>query len=238
MVGNEILLNEVETFPYVARFVLTKALVEKLKNGFCICGDGVTVTKVELYRPYAPKKGDIHLRALDYGYGSEYDAATNTITTTQRWAARGWEIGDSRYNNKDLVLVQFEAVDFPVTLKMEYVDAYGQKQATSAGVAGGNTEVRLAIPDGIKQMDRAYIIFQNPGSLTLTNAEVITALQASSRGISEDSRGISISGSNSFRPDGSRSADDDAWYTLSGQRIEKPTAKGVYIHNGKTVVVH
>lgn len=137
-----------------------------------------------------------------------------------------------------MVLVQFEAVDFPVTLKMEYVDAYGQKQATSAGVAGGNTEVRLAIPSGIKQMDRAYIIFQNPGSLTLTDAEVITALQASSRGISEDSRGISISGHNSFRPDGSRSADDDAWYTLSGQRIEKPTGKGVYIHNGKTVVVH
>jgi len=238
MVGTEILLNEVETFPYVARFVLTKALVEKLKNGFAICGDGVTVTKVEIYRPYPPKKGDIHLRALDYGYGSEYDAATNTITTTQRWAARGWEIGDTRYNNKDLVLVQFEAVGFPVTLKMEYVDAYGQKQATSAGVAAGNTEVRLTIPSGIKQMDRAYIIYQNPGSLTLTNAEVITALQASSRGITEDSRGISISGGNSFRPDGSRSTDDDAWYTLSGQRIEKPTGKGVYIHNGKTVVVH
>ena len=239
MVGKEELLNEVTIFPYVVRFVLTKDMAERLKGGFSICGDGVTVTKVEIYRPFAPKKGDIHLRALDYGYGSEYDAATNTITTTQRWAARGWEIGDSRYNNKDLVIVEFEAVDFPVTLKMEYVDAYGEKQATSAGVAAGNTEVCLAIPSGIRQMDKAYIIYQNPGSLKLTNAEVITALQAGSRGISEDSRGISISSRSGYRPDGSKAtAGDDAWYSLSGRRIEKPTAKGVYIHNGKTVVVH
>ena len=239
MVGKEELLNEVTSFPYVVRFVLTRDMAERLKGGFSICGDGVTVTKVEIYRPFAPKKGDIHLRALDYGYGSEYDAATNTITTTQRWAARGWEIGDSRYNNKDLVIVEFEAVDFPVTLKMEYVDAYGEKQATSAGVAAGNTEVCLAIPSGIRQMDKAYIIYQNPGSLKLTNAEVITALQAGSRGISEDSRGISISSRSGYRPDGSKAtAGDDAWYSLSGRRIEKPTAKGVYIHNGKTVVVH
>jgi len=30
---------------------------------------------------------------------------------------------------------------------------------------------------------------------------------------------------------------DGAWYTLSGVRIERPTQKGLYIHNGKTVVV-
>ena len=28
------------------------------------------------------------------------------------------------------------------------------------------------------------------------------------------------------------------WYTISGQRLDsKPTAKGLYIHGGKTVVV-
>ena len=30
---------------------------------------------------------------------------------------------------------------------------------------------------------------------------------------------------------------DGACYTLSGVRIERPTQKGLYIHNGKTVVV-
>ena len=29
----------------------------------------------------------------------------------------------------------------------------------------------------------------------------------------------------------------DGWYTLGGQRIDKPTKKGLYIHNGKKVVV-
>ena len=30
---------------------------------------------------------------------------------------------------------------------------------------------------------------------------------------------------------------DDQWYTLGGQRISKPTQKGLYIHNGRKVVV-
>ena len=30
---------------------------------------------------------------------------------------------------------------------------------------------------------------------------------------------------------------DDQWYTLSGQRIDKPSAKGVYIHYGKKVII-
>jgi len=30
---------------------------------------------------------------------------------------------------------------------------------------------------------------------------------------------------------------DDEWFTISGQRIDKPTKKGLYIHNGKKVVV-
>ena len=30
---------------------------------------------------------------------------------------------------------------------------------------------------------------------------------------------------------------DDQWFTLSGQRIDRPTKKGLYIHNGRKVVV-
>ena len=32
-------------------------------------------------------------------------------------------------------------------------------------------------------------------------------------------------------------ANDDKWYTINGQRINKPTQKGVYIRNRKKVVV-
>ncbi len=37
--------------------------------------------------------------------------------------------------------------------------------------------------------------------------------------------------------DDSSSMGNDEWYTLNGQRISKPTKKGLYIHNGKKVVI-
>jgi len=30
---------------------------------------------------------------------------------------------------------------------------------------------------------------------------------------------------------------DGQWFTLGGQRIDKPTRKGLYIHNGRKVVI-
>ncbi len=47
-VGEDILLNEVTEFPYVATFTLSAADVQALKDGFKLCGDGVTVTKLVL----------------------------------------------------------------------------------------------------------------------------------------------------------------------------------------------
>ncbi len=34
-----------------------------------------------------------------------------------------------------------------------------------------------------------------------------------------------------------QTADSDSWYNLRGQKIERPTAKGLYILNGKKVMV-
>lgn len=45
-VGDDILLNEVSEFPYEAVFTLKAADVDALKEGFKLCGDGVTVTKL------------------------------------------------------------------------------------------------------------------------------------------------------------------------------------------------
>ena len=47
-VGEDILLNEVSEFPHVAAFTLSAADVDALKDGFKLCGDGVTVTKLVL----------------------------------------------------------------------------------------------------------------------------------------------------------------------------------------------
>ena len=228
--GNEVLLNDIASFPYTVRIVLTGEMAQQLSKGFCICGDGVTVKKLQVYRPQAPKTGDIHLADLNYGYNSSYDKSTYTITTTARWAARGWEIGDKRYNDKNLITVKFEPVDFPVTLKMEYTTGLQTAQATSVGVPAGRTELLLEIPKGISKLNRVYIIYENPGSVKLTEASVTyqdnlklsTAIKAfEADGVIRDGR-----------------YDTDGWYNLRGMRIPEPKTSGIYIHGGKKVVIY
>ena len=53
-VGEDILLNEVSVFPYVATFTLSASDVEGLKDGFKLCGDGVTVTQLVLKKYKEP----------------------------------------------------------------------------------------------------------------------------------------------------------------------------------------
>ena len=228
--GNEVLLNDIASFPYTVRIVLTGEMAQQLSKGFSICGDGVTVTKLQVYRPEAPKTGDIHLADLNYGYNSSYDKGTHTITTTARWAARGWEIGDKRYNDKNLITVKFEAVDFPVTLKMEYTTGLQTAQATSVGVPAGRTELLLEIPSGISKLNRVYIIYENPGSVKLTEASVTY----------QDNLKLSTA-IRSFEADGvirDGRYDSDGWYNLRGMRIPEPKTSGVYIHGGKKVVIY
>lgn len=53
-VGEDILLNEVSEFPYIATFTLSADDVEALKDGFKLCGDGVTVTQLVLKKYKEP----------------------------------------------------------------------------------------------------------------------------------------------------------------------------------------
>ena len=55
-VGDDILLNDVTVFPYVATFTLTSVDAAAMQGGFKLCGDGVTVTKMEL-KKYDPNAG-------------------------------------------------------------------------------------------------------------------------------------------------------------------------------------
>jgi hypothetical protein len=93
---------------------------------------------------------NISLDDLNEGWSSTYDATTKTITTTGEWAARGWYIGDDRYSQKGSVTVKYEAVQFGVTLKMEYTNTNGDSKSVSAGAAAGETEVELDIPADVK----------------------------------------------------------------------------------------
>jgi len=53
-VGEDILLNDVIEFPYIATFTLSATDVAALKDGFKLCGDGVTVTKLVLKKYKEP----------------------------------------------------------------------------------------------------------------------------------------------------------------------------------------
>ena len=134
-----------------------------------------------------------------------------------------------RYNSKDLVIIGYEAVDFPVTIKMEYVDSKGQKQATSTGMPAGKNYVQMAIPEGITQLDRVYLTFQNAGSLKLTEASVVTMGEANARGFIND--GVSTD----IREVKRGETENDKWYDMNGRQVEHPS-KGLYIKNGKKVM--
>lgn len=54
-VGDDILLNDISEFPYEAVFTLTTAHAAALKDGFKLCGDGVTVTKMVLKKYQEPE---------------------------------------------------------------------------------------------------------------------------------------------------------------------------------------
>ena len=65
-VGDDILLNEVSEFPYDAAFTLKEADVEALKDGFKLCGDGVTVTKLALkkYKEEEQEPGEEYVDSI------------------------------------------------------------------------------------------------------------------------------------------------------------------------------
>lgn len=204
-------LSDVEAYPYIVKIILTEGMVQQLKDGFRFSGDGITITRIELYKPAPAKEGDINIAAMNFFRDGSYDAEATTMTTTARWGEAGWQVGDDRYSDKTLVIVNFEAADFPVTLKMEYINTDNLRLATSAGVPAGKTEVQLPLPLDVKTISKVYLTYAEAASLRLTDASVIAAAnarpltgEAVTDGISEVQAGAET---------------DAAVYNLMGQKV-------------------
>ena len=228
-VGGEVELAEVTDYPYIVKIILTEAMVEQLRSGFRFSGDGITITKIELYKPAAVKDGDINVAAMSWFRDAVYDAETFTATTTARWGQAGWQVGDDRYADKTLVIVDFQTVDFPVTLKVEYVNTDGIALATSAGVAAGKPQVYLPLPQDMKTIEKVYLTYAEAASLQLVDASVIAA--ANARPLTGYSGGdtdgiVSIE-------NGKLNIETSA-FNLAGQRVDN-SYKGIVIINGKKV---
>ncbi len=226
-IGDGILLNEVEVFPYVVKMVLTDEMVAKMRQGFRFSGTGITVTKIVIYKPEPAKEGDITIDALNFFRDGSYNPETYTVTTTARRGEAGWQIGDERYADKTLVIIDFETTNFPVTLKMEYTNTEGTRLATSAGVAAGKTEVQLALPLDVKTIDKVYLTYAEPASLVLTDASVIAAANArplTGEPIATAIRELTIDRQESHV------------YNLKGLRVFNNN-KGLLIQQGKKILV-
>ena len=226
-IGDGILLNEVEVFPYVVKMILTDEMVSKMRQGFRFSGTGVVVTSIVLYKPMPAKEGDITIDALNFFRDGSYNPETYTVTTTARRGEAGWQIGDERYADKTLVIIDFETTDFPVTLKMEYTNTEGTRLATSAGVAAGKTEVQLALPLDVKTIDKVYLTYAEPASLVLTDASVIAA--ANARPLTGEPIVTAIRELTTDRQ-------ESHVYNLKGQRVFN-NSKGLLIQQGKKILV-
>ena len=229
----EVGLSDVSEYPYLVKMLLTDDIVTKLRNGFRFSGDGITITKIELSKPAPAKEGDVTIEALNWFRNATYDAATHTGSTTSRWGQFGWAVGDDRYSDKTLVIVNIEEASFPVTLKMEYTNTDGKAMATSMGVAAGKTQLNLPLPLDTKIIKKVYLTYSAAGSVVLTDAAVIAAANARPlTGYEDDgTTGIEEAIVNALTKHNTLNI-----YDLQGRKVSQPV-KGLYIINGHKVII-
>ena len=70
------------------------------------------------------------------------------------------------------------------------------------------------------------------GSFVISNGKDGSTLEGQTVYVSGTATAIE-----SIKMEETRSTTDDAWYTITGIRINKPTQAGLYIHNGKKVII-
>ena len=221
-------LNDVDSYPYIVKIKLTDAIVEQLRNGFRFSGDGITITKIEISKPAKAREGDVSIEDMNWFRNAGYDNETFTATTSARWGQAGWLVGDERYKDMTLIIVNINATDFPVTLKMEYDNTDAAPLATSVGIAPGKTQLNLPIPLDTKVIKKVYLTCAEPADITLTDASVISAANARPlTGLADDTDGILSIENSELRMENS--------YNLAGQRVGKDY-KGIVIVNGKKIV--
>lgn len=221
-------LNDVDSYPYIVKIKLTDAIVEQLRSGFRFSGDGITITKIEISKPAKAREGDVSIEDMNWFRNAGYDNETFTATTSARWGQAGWLVGDERYKDMTLIIVNINATDFPVTLKMEYDNTDAAPLATSVGIAPGKTQLNLPIPLDTKVIKKVYLTCAEPADITLTDASVISAANARPlTGLADDTDGILSIENSELRMENS--------YNLAGQRVGKDY-KGIVIVNGKKIV--
>ena len=170
---------------------------------------------------------------------SYYPIWHNTVATLET-AIKTLE---SKYTDKDIMIVETGAAYSWLPKKVDYTPVY---KATEAGQKKFIDEVI----DMLKSHDKVTGLFwwwmdynAYPWDTTRMDGWWYAPLYDSNTGkplAAMASLKDFLEGETAIRgieADYFVSSDKDIWSTLSGVRINKPTAKGIYIHNGKKVVI-
>lgn len=161
-------------------------------------------------------------------YGNSTDLVTNPTFVD---AANGdFTIGASTQQAKEKTgdprwLVEYVAED--ITEAKAALKAEIETATALLGDADTETdEAAKALKDAIDKAQGVYDTAEFNEILKAATEELKAAEEAYKKATS----GISNIGADA-------NADNGAWYNLQGVRMEKPTQKGIYIHNGKKIVV-
>lgn len=147
------------------------------------------------------------------------DAANGDFTIGASTQQAKEKTGDPRW------LVEYVAED--ITEAKAALKAEIEAATALLGDADTDTdEAAKALKDAIDKAQGVYDTAEFNEILKAATEELKAAEEAYKKATS----GISNIGADA-------NADNGAWYNLQGVRMEKPTQKGIYIHNGKKIVV-
>lgn len=112
-----------------------------------------------------------------------------------------------------------------------YVNADKTKYALKYKKELGVSRFAQYISNGIVPMNKAYLDLTNHlygGSSAAKELSLTFEEESETTGI-EDSPIVDV--------DAQQNVDRSPYYTLNGTKVDRPTAKGIYIHNGKKIVI-
>lgn len=142
-VGEDILLNEVTEFPHEAVFTLSAANVAALKDGFKLCGDGVTVTKMVL-KKYEEEEPDPEEPSGEYDFTEVWNGDKAISWNTEVYAGEQF---DTYAAQQDM----FAGLAKDDSIKVFYADAVEGAEFAASYKAGDDwawTDLAITQHDG------------------------------------------------------------------------------------------
>lgn len=144
---------------------------------------------------------------------------------------------NSPVTNEDLIGVEGEKnwlVGCPIPTYVRHTNSKGERKpmyALKYREDIGVSRFAQYISNGVVPMNKAYLDLTNHpygGSSAAKELSLVFEDESETTGI-EDSPIVDV--------DAQQNADRAPYYTLNGTKVDRPTAKGIYIHNGKKIVI-